>query len=404
MKRKNFFLFLIFITPLAHSQTRLILNGGNIVMQNGAYLVVPDGSPNAIASYNVLGGFIMNDATSRIRWHIGTTSAFYQIPYFYAGTFIPFSFATSGAVGAGYFDLGTYATPTWKNSDYLPPGVTNVNNNNGTDNSSRIIDRFWSLSAENYTTKPSLSNLIFSYRDAEWNAPGNIINEALLKAQRWNNSLGTWTDFAPAGTTNAVTNQFTMPSISSANLFQWWTLVDVSFPLPLQLLSFKGYLEEKKVKLDWTTTSEVNTKEFVVQRSVDRVNYTPVDTVGAAGNSTTQKNYSAFDLQPLQGVSYYRLKMIDIDGRFSYSHVAMIVISGEPVMVYPNPATDRITVNLGETKANSFIIFEVSGRAVRTGSVSDRIFSIEISNLAQGSYLLQLATGSGVENFTFIKQ
>ena len=403
MKRKIFFIFFLFVNVMAQSQTRLVMNGGNIVMQNGAYVVVPDGNSSAITVYNASGGIVMNDAFSRIRWHMGSTPTNYVVPYFFSGTYIPFSFSTSGAVGAGYFDLGTYATPTWKNSDYLPPGVANVDHN-GTDNSSRVIDRFWSLNAEGFTTKPSLSNVIFSYRDAEWNAAGNIITEGLLKAQRWNNALAIWSDFPPTGIANTTSNTVTVAAVPSSHLFQWWTLVDATFPLPLQLLSFKAYLQEKKVKLDWITSSEVNTKEFVVQRSADRNNFTSVDTVPAAGNSSTQRNYATIDPQPLQGFSYYRLKMIDIDGKFSYSPIAMIVISGDPVVLYPNPATDKITINTGGVKVHSYMMFEASGRKVKTGSVSDRIFSVDISDLAQGSYMLQLATEGGSKNFTFLKQ
>jgi hypothetical protein len=212
------------------AQARIVLNGGTITLQNGASLVVQNSDPNAVTTLNAASGILINDMQSRLRWHIGSTAASYNIPFKYEDVLIPLSFSTSDAVGTGYFDLSTYHVPTWKNSDYLPPSVDNINSEDG-DNSGHVVDRFWRIDAHDYITKPNLGKLNLSYVDAEWNATGNLISEAGLKAQRWNSSMNTWSDFAPSGIDDAVNNKVPLSSVSASDLFEWWTLVDENFPL-----------------------------------------------------------------------------------------------------------------------------------------------------------------------------
>lgn len=404
MKSRFSFLMLALIPLLAQTQGRLVMNGANIVMQSGAVIVVENSNPNAITILSTTGGLTMNDATSQLRWNIGTTSGSYTMPYYFSGSYIPLSFTTSSGAGSGYFDLRTYNVPTWKNSDYLPPGVANVNRN-GTDNSSHVIDRFWSIAANGYTTKPTLSNLSFTYRDAEWNAAGNSINENLLMAQRWNSILSSWSDYPPAGTVNTTNNTVTIASLTPSNLFQWWTLVDANFPLPLQLLSFRGYLQNSVVKLEWATSLEINTREFVVERSSDRMVFTPIDTVAAAGSSNGPRNYFTVDASPLQGVSFYRLKMIDQDNSFSYSPIVLITITkSNLVTVFPNPVRDKLNVSLGNLKATSYILTDPVGRVVKKEAITSPSFEIDLGGMSAGHYFLRLASAEGTTTIKIQKQ
>src|SRR5204862_3127439 len=94
-------------------------------------------------------------------------------------------------------------------------------------------------------------------------------------------------------------------------------------PLPLVLAEFTGTINSNNsVSLEWKTSSELNSKEFDVERSVDGVNFEAISIVPAAGNSTVTINYSHRDEDhPQKSVLYYRLKLLDIDGRYEYSKV-----------------------------------------------------------------------------------
>ena len=121
-------------------------------------------------------------------------------------------------------------------------------------------------------------------------------------------------------------------------------------PLPVRLLSFSAKAEQAgpscKVNCEWMTASEQNSRSFVVEKSTDGRNYQPVGSVAAAGNSTSLQRYQLTDPAPAAGISYYRLKQEDADGRISYSTIALVNINGEEVVVllFPNPVQHQATV------------------------------------------------------------
>ncbi|HEY4337952.1 MAG TPA: discoidin domain-containing protein, partial [Puia sp.] len=95
-------------------------------------------------------------------------------------------------------------------------------------------------------------------------------------------------------------------------------------PLPIGLSSFTGKRTGSSVVLQWTTQTEQNAANFVVERSVDGTHFASIATVRAEGNSNTPQDYTATDERPAKGINYYRLRMVDLDGRFSYSPVILV--------------------------------------------------------------------------------
>src|SRR6202008_3708776 len=112
---------------------------------------------------------------------------------------------------------------SWNNISQLPTGVTNINGLAGTDNSSFVSDRFWQLNAQSYTTKPALTNVEFTYMDAENSSPNTIV-ENNLKAKRYNSALNSWIDNILPSSVNTTTNKVTVTSVDAANLQNWWML------------------------------------------------------------------------------------------------------------------------------------------------------------------------------------
>jgi len=207
------------------AQTRLILNGAVVTLNQGVYLVIDNPAATAIARNS--GHIISEGENNRIRWNMGTTTGTYIIPWGYSTTdYIPLTFTKAAGTGSGYFLFSTYHT-AWNNISQLPTGVTNLNGVSGTDNSAFISDRFWQVNAQSYTTKPALTNLEFTYLDAE-NAAPNIITESMLKAKRYNSSLNSWTDNIPSSSVNTTSNKVTVASVNAANLQAWWMLGGLS--------------------------------------------------------------------------------------------------------------------------------------------------------------------------------
>ncbi|MBL0063778.1 MAG: hypothetical protein IPP38_01905 [Bacteroidetes bacterium] len=95
-------------------------------------------------------------------------------------------------------------------------------------------------------------------------------------------------------------------------------------PLPIELATFSATLVNKQVDVKWTTQAEINNHYFTIERSADNVTFSELGRVDGAGNTTTTQNYSFTDFHPLTGVSYYRLKQTDYDGKCAYFPASVI--------------------------------------------------------------------------------
>lgn len=113
--------------------------------------------------------------------------------------------------------------------------------------------------------------------------------------------------------------------------------------LPVSLTHFSATAAGCDVKLDWRSSSEINTLKFIVERSTDGNNFTAIGEVMAAGNSSTEINYSFTDANTIDYPAYYyRLKMTDRDGTFKYSGTTVIRVrcqASNYLKVLPNPVS-----------------------------------------------------------------
>ena len=146
-------------------------------------------------------------------------------------------------------------------------------------------------------------------------------------------------------------------------------------PLPVELISFNGYAEERENILKWQTASEENTMVFIVERSLDGVSdFEEIDRINAVGFSTTLQNYEAKDDNPVS-LAYYRLRIIDFDGTFEFSDIIAIErmkTDIDLVEVYPVPAEDEVTVLIHSTSDNKaiMILSDFSGRKIKEDRIT----------------------------------
>ncbi len=406
----NFFLVIIFILSgkCAPAQAKLIINGGAIQLKNGAALIIANPDNTAITS--LAGGYIQSEGeNNRVIWTIGNGSGnTYIIPFGNAANPLPISFTASNGSGAtGKMLCSTYPTATWKNSDFLPAGVTNVNNNSN-DNSTKVIDRFWQIKPQGYSSNPDLSNLIFSYSDGEYHAP-NTVAEANLFAQRWNSALQKWDDFFSASSINTTANTITVPAVPGNQLHDWWTMTDISSPLPVTLVFFNAVLQNKQVNIFWQTGTEQNSNRFEVWRSKDAMRFEPVGSKPAAGFSNNIHNYNLADAAPFTGTSYYRLKSIDNDGSFSFSPIVKIKMpEAEGISLYPNPASDIVIIKSSNEIVNKkpvVKLYDARGGLLQTFLLTDAAQKINVSLLPVGNYHISIANNNHfLTSFFFVKK
>lgn len=179
--------------------------------------------------------------------------------------------------------------------------------------------------------------------------------------------------------------------------------------LPVTIVDFTATLKNKTTLLQWQTSSEYNLSHFLIQRSADVNSFSPIATIKATGTSNTKNNYSTTDLQPLSGISYYRLQLVDIDGSITYSKV-VAVNNNElfTIKLFPNPAHDILYVHAnGNNETATVQLIDVSGKIINGTKVilsQDLSFPVNIHNISRGIYNLKITTESGTKTLQFIKQ
>jgi len=140
----------------------------------------------------------------------------------------------------------------------------------------------------------------------------------------------------------------------------------VAGPLPLTLLDFSGEAIAEGNQLTWKTTQEINTAAFEIEWSDDGQTFRKTTVQKAAGNSSTLLNYAYLHTAHVNGENYYRLKMVDIDGRFTYSKIIQVkaTITAAFVTSFPNPVYSRLFLNINALKNDdvTFYLHSTDGK------------------------------------------
>jgi hypothetical protein len=167
-------------------------------------------------------------------------------------------------------------------------------------------------------------------------------------------------------------------------------------PLPVTLTSFTATLRPEAVLLRWATASELNNKEFVLERSADGRQYQALQTLAGRGTALTASTYAATDAEPLPGRSYYRLRQVDFNGASSYSPVASV---GRPTAItaYPNPTADGLTLDLRALPAGPCPVRlrSLPGQVVLAQILAGgQAQPLSLATLPAGTYLLEVEAAS----------
>ncbi|MEP2024816.1 T9SS type A sorting domain-containing protein [Reichenbachiella sp.] len=172
----------------------------------------------------------------------------------------------------------------------------------------------------------------------------------------------------------------------------------MSIPLPVELIYFQASLDNRFVKLNWATASEINNDYYEVQRSKDLSIWESISRIQGAGNSRNYLEYETHDKSPYLGFSYYRLKQIDFDGSDTYSDRISINRYGQSLNVYPNPAQNEIFIHLKTSQPTVFSLTSLSGTVVlQTEETTAQYITIDVSKLNSGIYFLHIQNPSNSE-------
>lgn len=171
--------------------------------------------------------------------------------------------------------------------------------------------------------------------------------------------------------------------------------------LPLKLLKFTGIInEQKNILLSWTTSNEINTSHFNIQRSYDGKEFVAVANIYSKSTNDNIKNYTYEDNKYSLNKAkiYYRLQMFDKDGSFTYSSIKSvnIVNKTQTISIYPNPVKgNNFTIDIGNevVKLIGYKITTIEGKKVMQGNVVSRQQTINLTHLNKGTYIIKLDNG-----------
>jgi hypothetical protein len=303
--------------------TGILAFGDHPLNLGGFTLVI---SNSAITAYTRSSGYIISNSldknfNSKVQWNFGSITGDHIYPFGVdASNYIPFTFklAAGGNCG-GSVTVSTYPTGGTTATDIYSNKPTIVNNLGGVysgqaapGNAENIVKRFWLIEP---TSNPitGAADITFKYPSTEYPISGNDAGN--MSAQRYNSGSNLWElpvlggDGSGSPSTVTVTNQ---------SGFSPWAIVKKTKPLPVELLSFDAFCKNDIVNIIWQTASETNNDFFTVERTKDMQTWEQISVINGAGNSNSPLNYSAIDLYPYSGESYYRLLQTDFDGVLTY--------------------------------------------------------------------------------------
>jgi len=191
----------------------------------------------------------------------------------------------------------------------------------------------------------------------------------------------------------------------------WLVKLDLFSTLPLQLLSFTAQHNGKTNLLKWSTSNEMNTDHFDIQRSSNSRDFTTISSVRSFNNGKSKNDYVFTDAQSLKSVNYYRLNMMDKDGKYTYSAIRSINNANSfDVTLYPNPVKNDLTLNFNSEKMMEMQIEIVSAEGKMLLSKKIQLAAgtskktINTASLNAGNYFLKCTSVKKQVALRFVKQ
>ncbi len=263
---------------------------------------------------------------------------------------------------------------------------------------------------------PTTPEPITTALDAYWDIDRSVGTRNANIQLYWNNNLGqitdrtklrllhgnatVWENFGVDNTNGNASDGTTGTNIQGSiikNAVSVFSPFTIGFTnntsLPLNLLSFNATRQNnEKVNLAWQTANEVDLKYFVIEKSTDAINFTELGKIDARNPSSQPKNYAFIDTE--KNNSYYRLRFVHHTSPDEFSFIRFVKGNDENfVLIYPNPTTENISIDLSNWKINDVVAFQIldlQGEIIVEDKIKSNKTTLNIENLQKGMYLLQI--------------
>ncbi|MBS1982518.1 MAG: T9SS type A sorting domain-containing protein, partial [Bacteroidetes bacterium] len=257
--------------------------------------------------------------------------------------------------------------------------------------------RYWTINSSNQSNLSSAYVTLY-YGYGTTDGVTDLPNLTVVK------TIGagtTWVDVGMVSDT-AEPGYIVSGSFNSFSTFTLANLIGGHNPLPIELLNFTGKFMDGTVQLDWTTASELNNNFFTVEKSINGKDFIAVAKVMGAGTKHTSTDYHAVDYQPYNGLSYYRLRQTDFDGKSTTSEVISVYADVTSIQIYPNPTHGQgFKIQTSEPMESTAVVemLDSFGQIVFSQNwsalpVSNQVVTINQPGLASGLYIVRIRSHS----------
>lgn len=268
----------------------------------------------------------------------------------------------------------------------------------GTLISNRTINKTWNIS-ESVAGGSSVDLTL------QWNAAHELAGFDRTGCFISHYTGGTWVQQQSVGAASG-SGPYTRTVTNLTGSFSPFGIGSAGSPLPIELLHFDAEQQGDSVLISWVTASEKNNDYFLIEKTTDGITYTPVAKIKGAGDSDGKLSYSVVDKIPSAGVSYYRLKQVDFDGKYWLSNLEEVIFerTGHELLfsLYPNPASDETYVKFHHVEKGQSVlltVYDLVGKVISSQTVTmekdhENGVQIDLTGHPSGMYLVSVLSNN----------
>jgi|GEM_PF-3797016 len=319
--------------------------------------------------------FVTGNSGSLVRYNVANSTVNFPVGYD-ASTYNPITIIESGT--ADHFAVTALQHLLLQGATGSPASI------NAVDASWRITDAV--AGGNNLTLSPS------------WFASDELpgFNRAASAVSMYTTR---WDVIASSAATGGPMFSQLRPNITGTGYF---SVQAPGMPLPLTLIDFRGSFQNRNTLLEWRTANEINIDKYIVQHSSNGRDFSTIGTVAA--RNTQSNYYSLVHPNRTDGIHYYRLEILELDGAKQFSRIITIYLNNmNQVLVYPTITHNTVNVQLpqnGSYQKAKATLLGVNGQTVSIFNLQKGHNHLQFGNLAAGQYSLRIET----DKETVVKQ
>ena len=161
-----------------------------------------------------------------------------------------------------------------------------------------------------------------------------------------------------------------------------------------------------QVQMSWEPVVQIDRAKFIVERSENGTDWVSKDAINGGKKDLSALGFSYIDANPIDSGAYYKIKQIEVDGRFSYSNVIFIKKFNNQngaIAIYPNPTTEGVYLQVEKFEGLNYTLFDASGRIILENKLESPLTFIDLNTFVASAYFLTVKNSKKYQVFKIIK-